>query len=89
MPLSSLRDDCRKQAVTHIRESRRFESMYALQGKPNKHATHFPCSVRVRSRTIHISRGPHIATLRTSSIALDRVTAPEKKGTRHNPQHVG
>jgi hypothetical protein len=28
-----LRDDCHKQAVTHIRESRRFESMYTLQGK--------------------------------------------------------
>jgi hypothetical protein len=33
MPLSYLRDDCHKQAITHIRESRRFESMYTLQGK--------------------------------------------------------
>jgi hypothetical protein len=33
MPLSYLRDECHKQAVTHIRESRRFESMYTLQGK--------------------------------------------------------
>jgi hypothetical protein len=33
MPLNYLRDDCHKQAVTHIRESRRFESMYTLQGK--------------------------------------------------------
>jgi hypothetical protein len=33
MPLSYLRDDYHKQAVTHIRESRRFESMYTLQGK--------------------------------------------------------
>jgi hypothetical protein len=33
MSLSYLRDDCHKQAVTHIRESRRFESMYTLQGK--------------------------------------------------------
>jgi hypothetical protein len=39
MPLSYLRDDCHKQAVTHIRESRRFESMYTLQGKtrPTRH----------------------------------------------------
>jgi hypothetical protein len=28
-----LRDDCHKQAVTHIRESQRFESMYTLKGK--------------------------------------------------------
>jgi hypothetical protein len=33
MPLSYLRDDGRKQVVTHIRESRRFKSMYTLQGK--------------------------------------------------------
>jgi hypothetical protein len=33
MPLSCLREDCHEQAVTHIRESRRFESMYTLQGK--------------------------------------------------------
>jgi hypothetical protein len=33
MSLSYLRHDCHKQAVTHIRESRRFESMYNLQGK--------------------------------------------------------
>jgi hypothetical protein len=33
MPLSYLRDDCYKQAVTHIWESQQFESMYTLQGK--------------------------------------------------------
>jgi hypothetical protein len=33
MPLSYLRDGCHKQIVTHIRESRWFESMYTLQGK--------------------------------------------------------
>jgi hypothetical protein len=44
MPLSYLRDDCHKQAVTHIRESRWFESMYTLQGKtwPMWHIR-FPC----------------------------------------------
>jgi hypothetical protein len=31
--ITLLHDDCHKQAVTHIRESRRFESMYTLQGK--------------------------------------------------------
>jgi hypothetical protein len=36
IPLSSLSylcDDCHKQAVTHIWESRRFESMYTMQRK--------------------------------------------------------
>jgi hypothetical protein len=52
MALSYLRDDCHKQAVTHIRESRRFESMYTLQGKPYQHATYAshasPCTLDVR-----------------------------------------
>jgi hypothetical protein len=39
MTLSYLRDDSHKQAVTHIRESRRFKSMYTLQREtqPTRH----------------------------------------------------
>jgi hypothetical protein len=39
MPLSYLRDDYHKQAVTHIWESRRFKLMCTLQGKtrPTRH----------------------------------------------------
>jgi hypothetical protein len=48
--------------------------------KPDRHATRFSRSVHVWSRIICISRGPHIATLQESPIALDRVTAP-RKGT--------
>jgi hypothetical protein len=33
MTLNYLRDNCHKQAVTHIRESQWFKSMYTLQGK--------------------------------------------------------
>jgi hypothetical protein len=32
------------------------------KGKPDQHGTRFPCSVHVWFTTIHISRGPHIAT---------------------------
>jgi hypothetical protein len=32
---------------------------------------------------------PYVATFHESSTELDRVTAPEKKGSRHNPQCVG
>jgi hypothetical protein len=38
--LSYLRADCHKQAVTHIRESRRLESMYNLQEKSDTHDTY-------------------------------------------------
>jgi hypothetical protein len=72
--------------VTHIRESWRFESMYTLQGKtpPTRH-------VRFSHQSTYASCGqsPYVATFRESSTKLDKVTAPEKKGSRHNPQHVG
>jgi hypothetical protein len=51
MPLNYLRDDCHKQAVTHIRESRRFESMYTLQGK-----TWPTCHVRFSLQSTHSRR---------------------------------
>jgi hypothetical protein len=35
------------QAVTHIQESQRFESMYTLQGKSDQHATCIPCSIHI------------------------------------------
>jgi hypothetical protein len=40
MPLSYLREDCHKQAVTHIRESRQFKPMYTLQGKTRSTLTY-------------------------------------------------
>jgi hypothetical protein len=42
------------------------------RGKPDQHATRFPCSVRVWSKTIRISHDPHIATLREMPTDLDR-----------------
>jgi hypothetical protein len=62
MPLSYLRAHSHKQAVTHIRELRPFESMYTMQGKPDQHATRIPRSVRIWSQTIRISCGQRIAT---------------------------
>jgi hypothetical protein len=71
MLLSYLRADGHKQVVTHIRESRRFESMYTLQGKPNQYTIRIPRSVCVWSQTIHISHGQRIATFRESPTDLD------------------
>jgi hypothetical protein len=51
------------------------------RGKPDQHVTRFPRLVHVWFTTIHISCGPHIATLRETPTTLDRVTAPEKKGS--------
>jgi hypothetical protein len=52
--LSYLCDECHKQAVTHIRESRRFESMYTLQGKtqPIRHVC-FPLQSTHARRTLY------------------------------------
>jgi hypothetical protein len=60
--LSYLRADDHKYAVTHIRESRWFESMYTMQGKPDQHTTRIPRSVRVCSQIMRISRGQRVAT---------------------------
>jgi hypothetical protein len=50
------------------------------RGKPDRYATRFPCSVRIWSRTIRISRGPHIATLRETLIDLDGSHCSREKG---------
>jgi hypothetical protein len=60
----------------------------SYRDKPDQHTTCFPRSVCVWSKAIRISRGPHIATLHESPMALDRVTAPEKRVSWHSPQHV-
>jgi hypothetical protein len=53
MTLNYLCDDCNKQAVTHIRELRWFESMYTLQGKirPTRHTLSTLCPHMVYDHT--------------------------------------
>jgi hypothetical protein len=55
------------------------------RGKPDQHTTRFSRSVRVWSKTICISRSPHIATLREMQQIWTDPTPPEKNGSRHNP----
>jgi hypothetical protein len=69
-----------RQVVTYFRESRRFESMYTMQGKPDQHATHISHSVRIWHPTICISHGLCIATFHADPTELDIVTTLEKKG---------
>jgi hypothetical protein len=59
------------------------------RGKPDQHATRILCSVHVCLSTIRILRGLRIATFHETPIELDRVTTPEKQGSRLHPQHVG
>jgi hypothetical protein len=61
-----LRDDCDKQAVTHIRESRRFESLYTLQGKTRPtRRVRFPRQSTYARRTL-LAGGPRTWQLFTS-----------------------
>jgi hypothetical protein len=55
---------------------------------PDQHTKRIPRSVRVWSKTIRISHDQGITTLYETPTMLDRVTAPKKKGSRHNPQHA-
>jgi hypothetical protein len=90
MPLSWLWEDCHKQAVTHIWESRRFELMYTLQGKtrPTWHVR-FPRQSTYAQCTLPAG-GPRTwqPFARRRQIWTDPI-ALEKKGSRHNPQHAG
>jgi hypothetical protein len=90
MSLSYLRDDCHKQAVTHIRESRWFESMYILQEKtrPTWHTLPTLSPRMVQDHT-YLTWSTYSNPFAKSSTELSSVTAPEKKDSWHNPQHVG
>jgi hypothetical protein len=85
-----LRDDCHKQAVTHIRELRRFESMYTLQGEtwPTQHVR-FPRQSTYARRMLPAGGPRTWQPFAKSSTMMDRAAAPEKKGSRHNPQRAG
>jgi hypothetical protein len=47
--------------------------------KSDQYASRFPCSVRIWSKTIHISRGPHIATFCEMPTDLDRSHCSREK----------
>jgi hypothetical protein len=48
-----------------------------------------PTVVHVRPAYASCGRFPYLATFHESLSELDRVTAPEKKGSRHNPHNAG
>jgi hypothetical protein len=50
------------------------------RGKFDQHAPRFPCSVRVWSTTIRISRGPHIATFHTVINRFEQIHCTREKG---------
>jgi hypothetical protein len=48
--------------------------------KLNQHTTHFPRTVRVWSKTIHISCGPYIATFHTVIDRFEQIHCPWEEG---------
>jgi hypothetical protein len=66
-----LHDDCHKQGVLISESHNDSNRCTPCRGKPNRHATRIPRSIRVWSRIIRISHGQHIATLHDSLIDLD------------------
>jgi hypothetical protein len=65
---------------THIRESRRFKSMYTLHGKPDQRATRIPHSVHVGFQTICISHGQCIATFHEVINGFVQIHCPWEEG---------
>jgi hypothetical protein len=63
--------------------------MYTLQGKtrPTRHI-HFLCQSTYVCRTLPVGGPRTWQPFVMSSTAMDIVTAPEKKGSWHNPQHA-
>jgi hypothetical protein len=59
------------------------------RGKLNQHDIYtLSTPVHVRPTYASYGQSPYVATFHESSTDLDRVIAPEKKGSRHNPQHA-
>jgi hypothetical protein len=79
MPLSYIREDCHKQAVTHIRESRRFESMYTLQEKnPTNTPRMLPTPVHARRAYTFCGQSPYMTTFHWLPRSQNRPLYPEE-----------
>jgi hypothetical protein len=89
MSISYLREDCHKQAITHIWESRRFELMYIMQGKtwPTRHIR-FPRQSTYAQHTLPVGGPRTWQPFARRRQIWTYPTALKKKGSRHNPQHV-
>jgi hypothetical protein len=54
--------------------------LHPAREKPDQHVTHFPCSVRVWSTTIRISRGLYIATFHTIINRFEQIHCTREEG---------
>jgi hypothetical protein len=69
---------------------RQFESMYTPQRKTRStRHVRFPRQSTYARRTLPAGDACTWQHFTKSLTTMDRVTAPEKNGSRHNPQHVG
>jgi hypothetical protein len=55
---------------------------------PSNTTCTLPTPVHVCPAYASCGQSPYVTTFHESSTELDRVTAPEKRGSRHNPQHA-
>jgi hypothetical protein len=63
--------------------------MYTMQEKNLTNTSRMlPTPVHVCSVYAFCRQSPYVATFHESSTELSSSTAPEKKGSQHNPQHV-
>jgi hypothetical protein len=78
-----------RQAVNHIRESQRFESMYTLQGKPDTHGMYAscasPCTPLVRFLWATLVRGNLSLVI---NIVGQSHCSQEKRDSQLHPQHA-
>jgi hypothetical protein len=79
MPLSYLRDDYHKQAVTLIRVAAIQIDVHPAGENPTNTPRMLPTPVHVRPVYASCGWSPYEATFHESSIELSRPTAPEKK----------
>jgi hypothetical protein len=78
MSLSYLHDDCHKQVVTHIRESRRFELMHTMQGK-TRTTHHTPPTLDLRMVLEHTSHMVRVGQPFTSPHEVETSPYTRKK----------
>jgi hypothetical protein len=63
--------------------------VYPAGENPTNTTRTLPTPAHVRMTYASCGWSPYVATFHEPPTELDGVTAPEKKGSQHNPQHTG
>jgi hypothetical protein len=71
-------DDCHKQAILIYDSHDDSNWCTPYRGKPDEHATHFRCPVRVWPSTICLSHGPRITTFHVTVNRFEQIHWPQE-----------